>query len=342
MIVAALPFHRWVLSPIAEAFMQRGAVVRWYRHLPTHPTDWMTTSPVATRDLAGFHGWADVAIVAEYPYAPLRSSLGCPIVGTRHSLASRKNTWAQEHEEADWIVTWSEWDEGMFMARGIAPYRGFHRAGCVWMATAMKADRQHLREMTRMCMGVPEAMVVWAPTLDPELSCRDDVVRVMCGLPDDKIKKVVRVHGATAWREREWLRELRTHGFLVLTGDDDPVDLMAAADVVISDVSGIALYAALMPDGPELIQIDAPTPTKTRYADKMDPDGPEWTERDSLGIRCPCADGLDEAIEKAIGWSLDGGSPYDETRSAVAEKMLGETSETTPEYAAALIEGAIR
>lgn len=303
-VVYALPFHRWVLADLVASLVTAGVDVVEFGHTPAGPHDWVSGrggDPVRAALVAG-RPW-DAVLMAEYPYGHLRDAAGAPVVTTRHSLASRANTWEPEQGDADWIVTWSAWDEAEFARRGVAPRRGFLRAGCVW------ADR------VRAAPGrTPGAQVVlWAPTWNAELSARDVVVAGLTELHGAGWSVRVRPHPATLWREPGVVRSWDALGFRVDATDGHPAASLSTADVVVCDVSGIALLAACLPDARTPVVQVSPVVVQSRQADWT---GPEWTMRADLGPRCVA--GVAVVVRSVV--SVD---PWRESRASVARTVAG-------------------
>lgn len=283
--VHALPFHEWILSEALMAFVRAGHEVLPYTHYPSGPHDWITKTPAAARWLKATK--PDLIVCAEYPCAWMREACGAPVLTTRHSLAARGNTWMPENAEADYIATWSRWDENEFARRGVAPRRGFIRSGCVFASRRREVKSHDLR-------------VLWAPTWNPEFSCRDRVLEELTELREYGAEIVIRPHAATVWREPDFVRSCHLFGRVI---QDGPFDL-SRIDVVISDVSGAALLP-LTTVGARVPVVFVDPPDAALCGAQYDPTGPEWTFRSSVGARCPEGEGVcAEAIQAATGDAL--------------------------------------
>ena len=149
-VVYALPFHRWVLASAVAGLRACFAEVTEIEHVPTHPHDWLS-GPGGLAALTELAECApDVVLVADYPYAAIRTVSGkAPIVTTRHSLAARGNTWEPDHNEADHIVTFGEWDTDLLEVRGVHGRLGEIQTGCVWADALLTGDRKLARARLR-------------------------------------------------------------------------------------------------------------------------------------------------------------------------------------------------
>lgn len=274
-LVESLPFHRWVLQDLASELAARGAEVRTFTHRPSHHHDWLQNQRGGILDELG--AWEPgLVVAADYPYGFLRDAARAPVVAVRHSLASRRNTWEKEQAEADWLVTWSEMDEALLSARGVQPRCGTLRAGCPWLGTVGRAWRERLLD--------PLKVILWAPTWNRELSCRDQVVSELEQLAACGWAVLVKPHPATCWREPAFLESLSARGFEVLSSDEvHPGALLPLLRALVTDVSGMALLGACVPgSGLPVLQVDAPGAESSA---QFDPEGPEWTLRSQLGVR---------------------------------------------------------
>lgn len=268
-VVYSLPFHQWVLTTVVDAARVRFGEenVRTWTHHPLHDSDWLGSG-----SLRGLAEWRpDAVIVADMPFDPIRAVTTAPIVCTRHSIASRGNTWAPDLSTVDLVACWSARDVAEFACRNVPV--NYVVVGCPWVAP--------LYDYSRTERG-PGRVALWAPSWNREFSRRVDVVRALRALVDDGWTVRIRPHWATEWREPDvvagWRREFR-----VLDASGAPYLALVTADVVICDVSGIALLANAAPAWyrPAVVHIDPPT---TEIA-QFDPNGPEWLLRDRFGER---------------------------------------------------------
>lgn len=279
LLVCALPFHRWVLKPLADAAEAAGHAVAWWTHTPKHAHHWLHTDGAALTACgaaARAHG-AQATVVADYPYPPLRQACGVPVIATRHSLAGRRNTWEPEQAEADYLVTWGAWDHALLAARGITPRQALLPAGPVW------ADP--LWEPTPA--PASDAPVLWAPSLDAAFSRRDAVTAALARFQQQTGRQVVvRPHAATRWREPGWLVQLASQGLQVEPPEADlagPCARLATCAALIGDVSGIVTLAAIAHGGAlPIVQIEPPPGSAPQ---RYDPAAPEWALRYAWGPR---------------------------------------------------------
>jgi len=316
LLVCSLPFHRWIMGPLAMELWRRGREVRWFVHRPRGPQDWLYRSRESMRWLSNLgRSWgATMVVAADYPYVPLRELVGAPVVGVRHSLASRRNTWEQKQAGADWLVTWSAWDDDEFLSRGVSPRRWTMRAGCVWVDPLLAPAPE----------PKPGAPVLWAPSLNPDLACRSRVTEELTDLAASGRPVVVRPHAATLWREQGWVRSLRKRGLRVVAPSEmeGPWLALESCALLVTDVSGIGLLAAHAQGGRlPVVQVD---PLVRAHHEQFDPRGPEWLFRDALGPRVPLGEDLARVVREALDHAQAGGDPHTETRRAVARHMVME------------------
>lgn len=317
-IFNALPFHDGITGFVERALVAAGAC-HWQRQ--NDGGDYvlrLTWTPQSAHDWASKHAGKiqaqlrefkpDLIVCADYPYGFLREV--APVVALRHSLASRQNTWHQEQAEADWIVSWSAWDEREFRRRGVLPRRGFLRAGCVWRATDAQVDAARVRS--------PQPAVLWAPTWNEDLNHRGEVVAALGAL--EAVRVVVRPHPATVWREPQWIDALKALGFEVDLGDRPLAEAILDADVVVSDCSGAGLGVLLVPEPPPVVWVGG---APTGHA-QFDPEGPEWSLRANIGVESATSE-----IRRSLS-SVMLGPRFDTYRRATQRDMLGPWTATHP------------
>lgn len=274
----------------------RGAEVEGFEHRPRHAHDWLSGSGGWETRRAVREYAPDVLVTADYPYAFLREvAPKALLVGTRHSLAARGNTWEREHQEADRVVTWGAWDEGEFERRAvnICPLR----AGCVW-----------LNPLSWRGGGG----ILWMPTWNPGFR---DEVRVMEALPAG-VRGVLRAHAATVWREPDFLEEARRRGWEIAE-EGSPWRALSEADLVVTDVSG-SVFLAGAAGVPRVVQMDPLIRAGAQY----DPTGPEWKFRAGLGeVVAPftSAASLRLVWERLLGEEADG---QKENREGIVSRMV--------------------
>lgn len=310
--VHALPFHRWILQGLRAAMEEHGWEIEDIDHVPSGPNDWLHKHLVpgdrVHDKLAASH--PDVVIAADYPYLQLAAISGAPVLATRHSLASRGNTWAWEQADADLLLTWSEWDEQQLADAGVTTPT--LRSGCVWVAGL------HAR-----CAGVDSRPVVaWCPTWNETWNCRDEVERQMIELADRGWRVVVRPHPATQWREPKWIEHLSDLGFWLWSSTDSPRMLLCQADVLVTDVSGVGLWALAVGDAELPVVWVDPSQAALDRSVQYSPSGPEWTFRDQVGERVKRGEQLATAVLRA-----QEDDHFHGTRRCVRDMMIG-----TPEW----------
>ncbi len=326
-VLDVLPFHGWVLDGLFRSLAVDRArldlVVRSFQHAPTHGHDWFSTSSPTAKELTRFA--PDIVVVADMPFEPIRAAVpAAKIVTVRHSLASRGNTWDPELAKADHIAIWSTWDLREFERRRLQPRLGFLRSGGpVWADKlagypAGPQGRDVARSQLFRRFGSKDfarPIVAWAPSLNETFSRREVVLSALESI-SRLAEVVVRPHYATSLREKEWLASLN---FKLDDSLADPAMLLTAADVLISDVSGIALMATLVPGARlPIVQIDPPD--SARAGVQYDPTGPEWVFRDEIGPRIsenePAA-----AIRRAVLEAFDRPDNGLRERAAVAFRL---------------------
>lgn len=287
--VCQLPFHQWVLTPLADAFSHMKHKVQWFVHHPQHRHDWLNIqhSELLQR-LRDFS--PDVTIVADYPYDLLREVGSAPVVGVRHSLAARGNTWEKAHSDADWIVTWSDHDEVRFLNKSVRPRQGFVRGGCTFAAPFLNRDANRASARRRLRVGEAQPCVLWLPTWNAAYNCADSVLEELKRLEVRDWKVLVRPHGYA---------QLKADWFETLDSLEGPWDAVAAADVLVSDVSGSGLFGLCVP-GCTLpcVSVDPPEAV-LKGSPQYDPMGPEWVFRNALGPRSPQGHEVAELVVEA-------------------------------------------
>ena len=313
LFICSLPFHRWIMGPLTAELWRRGHTVRWFTHWPKDHHDWLHRSAWAISSLRGVADTCqpDLVVAAEYPYGVIRRACRTPVLALRHSLASRRNTWAPEQAQADWICTWSVWDGGVFATRGFGPRKRFLQAGCPWVDPLLEPYPE----------PGPQAPVLWAPSLNKDLACRDQVTAELRQVVAAGVPVTVRPHAATLWREPEWVRSLQGAGFQVAVSSemDGPWGALNQAAALVTDVSGIGLLALHARDGRlPVIQVDPAMGARHRW---YDPNGPEWTFRDEMGPRLALGEGLAGVAIETVRQQSD---PYLEWRRTVARCMVEE------------------
>lgn len=254
-----LPFHQWILRAALEAAPWRHTVST-LTHFPQHRHDWF--SAVGESALSHSH---DVIVAADGPYEPLRQMFpSAKIVSTRHSLASRNNTWHPMHGEADVVVAFSEWD----YERCVRVYgceKVINIGGPIWAVDYDESlPLSPFRFPDTPCRK--KRKVVWAPSWNEGFQCREFVEPVLAELEGDGFEVVRREHYAASMGDNHE----QAHPFRELLD----------ARVLITDVSGIGLLGAMVP-GLIVVAITPPKRRRMGHA-QYDEDGPEWSERGCL------------------------------------------------------------
>lgn len=291
--VCALPFHRWILDGLALEMQHSGWRVKWFVHRPAGPQDWL--SKHMQKGGSVYTGLAkykpDVIVVAEYPVDHFRKAVpNASIVATRHSLAARGNTWEFDYLEADHILTWSQWDDAEWGRRHGRVFKDelLLRSGCVW--ASWSNDEK---------WSIDRPLVTWCPTWNVSFNCREQVMSQLEDLYRWGWRIGVRPHPATAWREPGWVEHLRLKGWIVSDPLAIPKAVLTQSDVLVTDVSGIGLWALGIRDADlPVVWID-PSHAKLRDCAQHDPRGPEWTFRSAIGQRCPLGRGMTAAVLNA-------------------------------------------
>lgn len=319
-LVAGIHGARLVLSGVEAALAAAGVEHQVVEHHPAHESDWLCRQPdgaPAPRALASYD--PTVVVACDYPYPPLRRwAPRAAIVGTRHSLAARGNTWVREQAEADWIVTWSRWDEDRFVAGKVAPKAGFLRAGCVF---GPGADTDTDAARYREALGSPEKLVVWCPTWNPGYRRDREALAALSELRQRGVAVVARPHVATVWREPAFLTRIAAAGVRVDRCEAPLSVAVRAADVILVDVTGAGLWPILFSDGgPAVVHLDPPADS-LRGSAQYDPTGPEWLFRDLMGPRV-APDGGPAGIVAALDAALERDA-WREARLGVRATMLG-------------------
>jgi len=294
--ICALPFHRWVLQSTVNAFLQQGHEVRHFVHHPAHPQDFLqhTDHRSFFADVRDFK--PDLVLAADYPYDLLRNNCGAPVLATRHGIIHKGNGYAPEQDQADFIVTWSDWDHRNLDRYGItSPTR--IQAGCPWFPhlDVPPAHRRSARERQAHRHGIPvhTPTILYAPSHN--LHSYDVVFRASQNLPPG-VHVIVRPHPVTLWRNPELPAKLDTLPNVHVQVDPahiGPFTALLAADLLISDYSSIPYFALLVPHA-SLPIITLPPRTFPF------PDSPEATHNPQLGHEVFDHHSLLQAIDEAI------------------------------------------
>jgi len=309
-ILEHIPGARPWLAGVTSAAIEAGHDVLVVTHRPEGPHDFLERSSSAGDLLCGLFLWRpDVVVCADYPYGVVRGATQAPVVGIRHSLAARGNTFAMEQSDADWLATWSAWDEAELGRRGVVPRRGFLRCGPAFVGRRIGGEWD------------PDGSVLWCPTWNPAYRCEDAVLPELVGLVRSGIRVRARPHPATSWREPDVVEAWGAAG-LDVEVSGTLLDAVASCSVLVSDVSGAGLTGLLLAGGgPPVVHID-PAQSALLGSAQYDPEGPEWAFR--AGSRSPAGIGLARLVEEALD-DRDGVS-----RVAARAELLGDDPEPDP------------
>ena len=306
--VMGLPFHRWVLEPTVAALRESGHEVVEVVHQPRGPHDWLAVQDdTAPAPLALRAARADFVLTCEYPYEQLRTWARARVVTVRHSLASRRNTWEREQGAADLLCRFGPWDVAELRRRGVAEQVQMVGGGCPWAEPVFSQPGGS----TRAAPGT----LLWAPTWNTDLGCHTMVLNGLEQLAADGWRIVVRPHGATRWRDPETMARMERVGSL--DGAGAPWPALAAADVVVTDVSGFALLAALPGVNAALLQV-TPSEGALNGHRQHDPWGPEWRFRQKLGLESRRGQGLADMARRLLE-----DDPCRASRAAVGRLVAG-------------------
>lgn len=341
---SGLPFHRWCLEDVVSAARVRGHEVVEVGHRPTHAHDWWTGSAETCSALAAAAANADFVVVADYPYAPIRSALrvGAKIVSVRHSFASRGNTYQPEQAAADVLPMFSEDDRDRLAAAKLLPRfdtpKSAPGTGCPWAGAMfverLSGDRMRLLDRLGIDRSDERPIVAVATTWNEWTSL--DVVRALAA--DGSRIVVWRPHWAASWRRPGEADLVRSFGAYVDDPLAHPAGLLLAAEILVGDVSGIVLLATLVRSGKKvrlgrvvegalpIVQID-PAPAALSSSGQLDIGGPEWTFRDSIGPRVSAARAA-ERITDAVD-SLLADDPWRASRATVGQTLAGTYTDGT-------------
>ncbi len=332
--VYSLPFHRWVLEPAVSELRARGVEVEEVEHQPDGPHDWLSERTLrhARSPAPG------CVLVADAPYGPLRQRWpGAPVVATRHSLASRGNTWDPVHLEADVVATWSTWDE-LEWGRRCLPLLKASRTGPVWAARLAQAQATQRGRSPR---------VTWAPSWNAAWSCRADVARALGILQRAGWIVRIRPHAVVTWREGgDFSAGVLPHLGEAPEWSDGAVPAhedVLVSDVVLSDVSGFGLLCSAAPAGRVgVVQVTATDADLNTRPQQLDRQGPEWRYRDWVGaeVRAGAPDFPGRIAAAVEAQRTDAEARA--RRQELAEYLMGPDVAGAGERVAAVVQGVIR
>lgn len=300
----ALPFHRWVLASTVAAVRANGVEVAEVEHVPAHPHDWATADgSAALAALRACSPGARVVLVADYPYPPVRGAALARVCSVRHSLASRGNTYERDQFLADYLLPFSSADAAELGRRAIqfdAPRPLAADTGCPWAGDVLAAAAVPRPANSRPVVAV-------APTWNDWSGGADLAVALCAARPGWEV--VYRPHWATAWRHPGAVERALGAGAVLDDPLDYPAGLLARADVLVTDVSGIGLLGVLASSARAgagrtplgIVQVDPPGAVAAGSA-QFDPRGPEWLLRDLVGDRVQADTGaVADAVDRLLG-----------------------------------------
>jgi tetratricopeptide (TPR) repeat protein len=250
----------------------------------------------------------DVVVVAETHCAFLRHYLPRAVyVGVRHGLVSKRTTY-NGARLSDYFCITSEANRQWYLERKATPRKGFWITGYVQMDPLFRNDPMPIP------FDIPEGRktVLYAPTWNPELTSAAmlgrKLVELVRGARDD-VTLIIKPHPMMYKMQPDWIAAWRKmaandpHVHLVEAADADVMPYLAAAAVLVSDVSS-TVFQFLARDRP-IVLITNPL---ARQSPVYDPQGVEWTHRDA-GEQVRDIAGLPYAIDRALDdptWGAEG------------------------------------
>ncbi|MEQ8194721.1 MAG: tetratricopeptide repeat protein [Rhodospirillales bacterium] len=283
-------YHTAILGPVFDALKGRHRVL-------------MT---MYLRNLIDFD--PDVVVTAETHCAFLRHYLPRAVyVGVRHGLVSKRTTY-NGARLSDYFCITSEANRQWYLEQKAAPRKDFWITGYVQMDPLFRNDPMPIP------FDVPQdyKTVLYAPTWNPELTSAamlgGRLVELVRGRREG-VALIIKPHPMMYKMQPDWIAAWRkmaendAHVYLVEAPDADVMPYLAAADVLVSDVSS-TVFQFLPRDRP-IVLITNPL---ARQSPVYDPQGVEWTHRDA-GEQIRDIAGLPYAIERALddpAWGADG------------------------------------
>ncbi|HLL90947.1 MAG TPA: CDP-glycerol glycerophosphotransferase family protein [Tepidisphaeraceae bacterium] len=226
-------------------------------------------------------------------------------VHTRHGLAS-KNVAHGGAAETDYLCVTSDAVRDEYAAAGAVPRRGFWVTGYVQMDPLHRAVAAGVRPPLPPRLGaVPSGhkLVLYAPTLNDGLSSApmlgDRTLELLKAGRSD-VTVVVKPHPLTRQFNPHWLgwweAAAARDGRLRVADDprDDVMPLLAAADVLVTDASSVALQ--FLATGRPMVLISNP---RRFDCEHYDPQGLEWRWRD-MGAEAHGADDVPAAVDECL------------------------------------------
>ncbi len=231
----------------------------------------------------------------------LRASLPTSaIVHMRPSLAL-KNAGYPAVQQSDYTCLSSDWVRAEYVAAGVQPRRAF------WITGNTRLDPLFRGDALRLSFPIPPGnkIVLLAPTYKRGLSCvpmlGERTVELIRGRRDD-ISLIIKPHPLLAEHFPEWAHMCRSLAandpqvHWVEDAHEDVVPYLAAADVLISDASGVALeFLAL---NRPMVLLSNPQRFRDKHFNSRDL---EWRWRD-MGQEIHNVDDLPNAVAHALNY----------------------------------------
>lgn len=252
----------------------------------------------------------------------LRASLPTSlIVHTRHGLALKNASYAAV-QQSDYTCVTSDWMRAEYVAAGVQPRRAF------WVTGYTQIDPLFRGAALPLPFQIPPGnkIVLLAPTYNRGLSCvpmlGERTVELIRG-GRDGISLIIKPHPLLPEQFPEWAQMCRSLAardpqvHWVEDAHEDVVPYLAAADVLISDASGVALeFLAL---NRPMILLSNPQ----RFSDEhYNPRGLEWRWRD-MGHEIENVDALADAVARALSNSQENAA----TRARYRELLFGDLAD---------------
>lgn len=251
---------------------------------------------------------------------------GTRLVRIMYSAAGKNYTYGADNGAYDLILTVGPYSEERL--RDVAP--------CVSVGMprydALHGGRLDAAALKRAYgIGAGRPMLLYLPTWGVECSI-DRYAEKIIGSAD-RFEVVVKPHPLTCLRETHRLRFFSQTGVRLITEDCSLVELLAMADVVVSDYSG-SLFEALAADKRLLLlDLDAQTLGDSRLYEK---EGPEHQYRDvAPRVRGP------EEYEVRLAEALADAEPWPTRRRECAERFFAHRDGSSGEKAARAMENFI-
>jgi CDP-glycerol glycerophosphotransferase len=191
----------------------------------------------------------------------------------QYGLAKEPHNYGSWRAFADLCLTY-----GPYSARKISPYAPVMAVGHPRFDGFFAEEFQSkARQRIRSTIDPGRPTVLYVPTWG-DLSTQDDFIDAVLELARDH-NVLLKLHHNTALLERRRLARLDEHHVRWFGANDDPIELLAVSDLVVSDYSG-AIFDALYARKPVvLLQKN----TEARFGSKLDAGSLEHAARDRIG-----------------------------------------------------------